>query len=178
MWPPIRKFQTGGRSRKFPADNAERMQIAFALFAKIVHIICKYVLHFYSILDRTRIRPGRENWPSSPFIRADLCTGLGATHKNRPNLGSKSNIVWSRQPPVSRCRVMRQCAGAEAEILAPIWAFFVPSGSNFGWIHWAQARQWATCRFRGASILTPAPRNHFPGIFPPKPKTENIFPFG
>ena len=46
MWPPIRKFQTGGRSRKFPADNAERMQIAFALFANIVHIICKYVLHF------------------------------------------------------------------------------------------------------------------------------------
>ena len=45
MWPPIRKFQTGGRSRKFPADNAERMQIAFALFANIVHIICKYVLH-------------------------------------------------------------------------------------------------------------------------------------
>ena len=31
---------------KFPADNAERMQIAFALFANIVHIICKYVLHF------------------------------------------------------------------------------------------------------------------------------------
>ena len=33
-------------------------------------------------------------------------------------------ILSGRQPPVSLCRVMRQCAWAE--ILPPIWAFFVP----------------------------------------------------
>ena len=124
MWPPIRKFQTGGRSRKFPADNAERMQIAFALFANIVHIICKYVLHFIQFWTGqglgqvVRIGPVRL---SSGLICAPGRARIKTAQIWAPILSGR------RQPPVSLCRViMRQCAGAEAEILPPIWAFFVP----------------------------------------------------
>ena len=42
MWPAMKEFPTGGRTRKFPADNAEHMQIAFALFANIFRILFNF----------------------------------------------------------------------------------------------------------------------------------------
>ena len=124
MWPPVKEFPTGGRSRKFPADNAEPMQIAFALFANIK-------LAFYSILGRTRIRPGRENWPSSPFIRADLCTEQGA-HKNPPNLGS--NTVWAAAtPPVCHYVARNNAAmcGGGGGNFTPYLGLFCSTGEQF-----------------------------------------------
>ena len=116
-------------------------------------------------MDRTRIRPGRENWPSLPFIRADLCTGGQGAHKNRPNLGSNT-VSGRRQPPVSRNAAM--CAGAEAEILPPIWAFFVPR-EQFPVYSLNEGDNKQHVGLQATPTLPAglgwAPRNHFPGNF-------------
>ena len=100
-------------------------QIMRSIYANSFRIICKYISHFIQFwtgqgLGRVvRIGPVRL---SSGLICAPGRVRIKTAQIWAPILSGR------RQPPVSLCRVMRQCAWAE--ILPPIWAFFVP-GEQF-----------------------------------------------
>ena len=96
-------------------------QIMLSIYANSFRIICKYILHFIQFWTGqglgqvVRIGPVRL---SSELI----CAPGWASSIKTAQIWAP--ILSGRQPPVSLCRVMRQCAWAE--ILPPIWAFFVP----------------------------------------------------